>query len=169
MKSIDWKDIAEFVGISAIVASLVFVGLQLKQSQEIAIAEAFLSILASEIEATDSINENADLWARANNGAELSAAEQVIFENLVRTLHRTAGISRAQLRRLGHDDAADGQLTNFAIFLHENPAARQVWVTQSGTYNYYQNQLTGRNLNRGGLLRAKLAELDRVQSYAESN
>jgi hypothetical protein len=38
MKNSDWKDIAELIGIVAIVASLVFVGLQLKQSQDIAIA-----------------------------------------------------------------------------------------------------------------------------------
>ena len=32
------KDIAELIGLVAIVASLIFVGLQLKQSQEIALA-----------------------------------------------------------------------------------------------------------------------------------
>ena len=31
MKSGDWKSIAEFIGIAAIVASLVFVGLQMRQ------------------------------------------------------------------------------------------------------------------------------------------
>ena len=33
-----WKDVAELVGIIAIVASLIFVGLELRQSQQIAIA-----------------------------------------------------------------------------------------------------------------------------------
>ena len=58
MKSISGKDIAEFIGIAAIVASLVFVGLQLKQSQEIAIAsqyqawaEASLNLFATHLEA----------------------------------------------------------------------------------------------------------------------
>ena len=41
MKSSNWKAVAEFVGIAAIVASLIFVGLQLKQSQEIAIAAQY--------------------------------------------------------------------------------------------------------------------------------
>ena len=36
-----WKDIAELVGLVAIVASLVFVGLQLKQGQEIALATQY--------------------------------------------------------------------------------------------------------------------------------
>ncbi len=41
MQNKDWKDIAELVGIAAIVASLIFVGLQMKQSQEIAIADQY--------------------------------------------------------------------------------------------------------------------------------
>ena len=36
----DWKSIAEFVGIVAIVASLIFVGLQLRQEQEVAQIES---------------------------------------------------------------------------------------------------------------------------------
>ena len=41
MRSIYWKDVAEFVGIAAIVASLIFVGLQMKQSHEIALAAQY--------------------------------------------------------------------------------------------------------------------------------
>ena len=36
-----WKDTAELIGIAAIVASLIFVGMQLKQSQDIAIATQY--------------------------------------------------------------------------------------------------------------------------------
>jgi hypothetical protein len=41
MKMSDWKDTAELIGIAAIVASLIFVGLQMKQSQDIAIADQY--------------------------------------------------------------------------------------------------------------------------------
>ena len=37
----NWKDTAEVVGIAAIVASLVFVGLEMRQSREIALAEIY--------------------------------------------------------------------------------------------------------------------------------
>ena len=40
MKNTDWKGIAELIGIAAIVASLVFVGLELKQSRDVAVATA---------------------------------------------------------------------------------------------------------------------------------
>ena len=41
MTNVTWRSIAEMIGISAIVASLIFVGLQLKQSQEIALASQY--------------------------------------------------------------------------------------------------------------------------------
>ena len=41
MKPTTWKDIAELIGIAAIVASLLFVGLQMQQQQEIAMASQY--------------------------------------------------------------------------------------------------------------------------------
>jgi hypothetical protein len=41
MKKEELKAVAELIGIAAIVASLIFVGLQMKQSQDIAIAEQY--------------------------------------------------------------------------------------------------------------------------------
>jgi len=41
MNKSTWKDTAEIVGIAAIVASLIFVGLQMRQSHEIAIADQY--------------------------------------------------------------------------------------------------------------------------------
>jgi len=43
MKNTNWKDTAELIGIAAIVASILFVGLQMKQSQDIAIAAQYQS------------------------------------------------------------------------------------------------------------------------------
>ena len=41
MKVMEWRSIAELVGITSLVASLIFVGLQLKQSQEVATAAQY--------------------------------------------------------------------------------------------------------------------------------
>ena len=130
MNSMNWKGIAEMFGITAIVASLIFVGLQMRQSQEIAIAETFLSILSSEIAINNSVNEHAELWAKANSGAELNEAETVIFANLVASLDSETHRSSAQLLRLGHTGAEELQKADFASFLHQNPAARHEWVSQ---------------------------------------
>ena len=68
MSTPNWKGTAEFVGVIAIVGSLIFVGLQIKQEQEIALAEINLSLLASGIELNIAIGENAEVWAIGNAG-----------------------------------------------------------------------------------------------------
>ena len=47
LKPTNWKDTAELIGIAAIVASLIFVGLQLKQSHDIAISNQYQARLDS--------------------------------------------------------------------------------------------------------------------------
>jgi hypothetical protein len=71
MNSTNWKDIAELVGISAIVASLVFVGLELRQSHEIAIAAEYQERATSII---DQYN------AQIQSDAALSVVGQPLYE-----------------------------------------------------------------------------------------
>ena len=58
MKSGDWKSTAELIGISAIVASLIFVGLQMRQSQEIALSQAHSARSGTVIEQIMSVANN---------------------------------------------------------------------------------------------------------------
>ena len=90
MNKSDWKSVAELVGIAAIVVSLVFVGLQLRQSHEIAIASQYHQRAAMAID-----NFNAELesgrmlpmFARANGYSETSGErmEQFAAESLWRS------------------------------------------------------------------------------------
>ena len=101
MKSLSWKSLAELAGMAAIVGSLIFVGLQIRQEQVIALSELNLSLLASQIELNNSISDNADIWVRGNAGEELSQAERIIYESLsdnMAYLQRDAAIDL--LRRL---------------------------------------------------------------------
>ncbi len=50
MNGKNWKDTAELIGIAAIVASLIFVGFQMKQEQEIARAEALGGYIATSVD-----------------------------------------------------------------------------------------------------------------------
>jgi hypothetical protein len=49
MKPSSWREVAELIGVAAIVASLLFVGLELRQSREIAISEAYQMRAATEV------------------------------------------------------------------------------------------------------------------------
>ena len=90
MKENSWKDIAELIGIAAIVASLIFVGLQMKQSQDIALAAQYQA-------RTDTIvnlySENkqhaigAELWGNLmktwpDDELGMSAAGEAIIRNM---------------------------------------------------------------------------------------
>ena len=61
MRFADWKGTAELIGITAIVASLIFVGLQLKQSQEIAIGTQYHQRAALAVENFNAQLESGDL------------------------------------------------------------------------------------------------------------
>ena len=81
-----FNEVAELVGIVALVASLVFVGLQMQQSHRIALSEHHLQYVANIIAATDAIAEHPDIWARGNAGEDLEPQELAVFAGQVRTL-----------------------------------------------------------------------------------
>jgi len=80
MKNSDWKDTAELIGIAAIVASLVFVGFQLRQDRHIAQAQVFSDYGESHIAWVDLVTTNADVWVRGLNSNELSDTEAAQFD-----------------------------------------------------------------------------------------
>ena len=71
MKNANWKDVAELIGIAAIVASLIFVGLQMRQSQEIAMAEQYQARAVIAIEGWHKRKEN-EFDVRRIGGQEIS-------------------------------------------------------------------------------------------------
>ena len=123
MKFSEWKDKAELVGILAIVASLVFVDLQMRQAQDIAQSEGNLTYLLSKIERNNAIIENSEIWVRGNAGEELSAEDSVVFWAMVLNMNDTAFFSVQQTRRMGLERAADATTADFATYLHNNPGA----------------------------------------------
>ena len=78
MDSQKLQDWLQIVGLAAVVASLVFVGLQLKQSDEIALAEVFESAAARGVEQRALIAEHAETWRKACLGEPLADSEKLI-------------------------------------------------------------------------------------------
>jgi hypothetical protein len=79
MRAVSWKDIIEFLGITAIVASLIFVGFQIQQDQEIAIADTYGSIPESAANLAELVMSESDVWRRGLDGEELPNEDQVKF------------------------------------------------------------------------------------------
>ena len=131
MSAPKWKGTAEFVGVIAIVGSLIFVGLQIKQEQDIALAEINLSLLNSGIELNIAIGESAEVWAKGNAGEELTRAERILYEKLLESVDYLTRTDRRQYLRFDQQWPAQVPIAEFAYFLHRNPGARETWQSRS--------------------------------------
>ena len=127
MNLTNWRGLAELLGIVAIVASLVFVGMELRQSRAIAISEGNLANAEIQIERNNAINEHSIVWIRGNSGEPLAENEAVIFQNLARNAAIHALMEYARLQQLEFDEAADSITAQVSVFLFQNPGAREDW------------------------------------------
>ena len=82
MNPTTWKTIAESVGIIAIVGSLVFVGLEVRQQQQAALNDSSFNLVENSREVRSLFIEHADIWVRGNAGEELDPIEDSVFETL---------------------------------------------------------------------------------------
>jgi hypothetical protein len=120
----DWKGFAELIGIIAIVASLLFVGLQLKQDRRIAEAETLVAEQMADLETARFLEEKGEIWRRGLAGDSLSEDEHVSFDLLAYALFREQS---HQLRR----DVAlsaeidESQVRSYAFFVYQNPGLRR--------------------------------------------
>ena len=129
MNNANWKDVAELVGIAAIVASLIFVGFQLKQDRAIALAESQGALEESYNAINSFISEHADIWLKGQRNEDLSDEEEVIMSRLVSSLHRRARYAAAMRRNL--DRPGKAALRDLARELYHNPGARRIWEIES--------------------------------------
>ncbi len=82
MKTTEWKYIVEVAGIAAIVASLMFVGLEMRQTRMLAMAAAYQARTDSEISIALALLETDRTWQRYRKivaGQDL--ADQELFEH----------------------------------------------------------------------------------------
>ena len=163
-----FNEVAELVGIVAIVASLVFVGLQMQQSQRIALAEIEATRASTAIEMASLISDNAEVWARGIADEELDHSEAVIFRNIVSTFAEKNYAMQKQFRLLGNDPFADDVVHKFAAYLHDRPGARRGWTEHEaslknsrGLLNPSANEVVSEYVET---IMKDFAELDRIEN-----
>ena len=128
MNLTNWKGTAELIGIAAIVASLIFVGMQLRQDQKVALAEIFVASESSAAMLDLAVTENIDIWLKSKKGELLDEKEKSIVSRLVASMYRRARLQTTMRRSVaGGGNAA---LMEFASELHSNPGARKIWEAQ---------------------------------------
>jgi len=141
MTNNNWRGLAELIGVAAIVASLFFVGLQLKQSQDVALSQMDVAIGAIDVEITATIGDYADIWIRGNAGAALDDAEQAYYDRVIQNVRGRYLTSYRRNMRFGRENVARGNVRAMAIFLHTNPGALRSYVSRQDFMQHYLRKL----------------------------
>ena len=109
------KDVAEFVGITAIVASLIFVGLQMRQMGAIARSEMYGNDLANSLAVNSAIAAHSNVWARGSRGEDFDPVDAEIFCRQVIGMADQAYYEVLEDRLLGLDESeVDLDIIDFA-------------------------------------------------------
>lgn len=164
MKKTNWKVVAELVGIVAIVGSLLFVGIQLRQEQTIAFAEINQSAVASYVSANAFIAEHAGVLVRSNAGEQLTDEEALIINRIVHSLHIKFRIEAAMRTSLGDSEGIAPKL--FAMFLYDNPGAFRVWLELSEDEEEQYSLLSGGSIYISEFRAEVLAALNKLKIAA---
>ena len=156
----NWKDYAELVGIAAIVASLIFVGVQLQQDRSIAQAAVFSESENSVNNLAELIANNSEIWVKGLKGESLAEYELAAFENIFWALHtRRFGQYQRNLR-LGIFPAQYA-VEFYAFDLYQYPGLKRAFERRTETVSE-RGKVFGREANLGfvAMVRERLAELE---------
>lgn len=160
MDSAKLNDWMQIIGIFSVVASLLFVGMQLKQEEQIALSQIHQADEASSTQIDLAVAENAEIWLKSNNGDSLNEAERLIMSRLVAAMYRRARLETNMRRTLGQ--FSDASIVDFAIELHENPGAREFWEAQAAAEAAYFRELRPDDPYRESYHQDVLAELEKL-------
>ena len=124
MTSSNWKDVAEVLGVVAIVLSLAFVGIQLQQDQKIAGAQAYIDAASQITELNQLISENKEIWVRGLDDEELSKEDEVVFQSIYHALFVRKVAQWQRGIRLSAGDPKSS-IHDFAYNIHKYPGLRR--------------------------------------------
>ena len=141
MKAIRLKDVVETIGIISIVASLIFLAIQVKQAREVALSETTAAMRENGLQLESLVVEHADVWWRGSTGELLPEPEATVFRYLVEAHANLAFSNHAQAESLGESDIAAVVLHDFSAFLYMNPGVRREWMAREEAFIASRRQL----------------------------
>jgi hypothetical protein len=130
----DWKTTAELIGIAAIVVSLVFVGLQVRQEYRATDAQRDTDFNTSQIEIANLITENDALWRKGLAGEELTPEEETSFEAIVHVVDSKYAAMMSRSENLGGRPVGD-IARQYAMHIFSHPGFRRVWSRRCEYYS----------------------------------
>ena len=127
MNSEKLRDWLQIVGMAAVVASLLFVGVQIKQSDKIALSELLDNAAIRNLELSTLRADHADIWQRACLGGELTSTEKVIASSIYFGYLSNNWNVWVRKETTGYGFAETDYLTDsFAANLHRYPGLKTI-------------------------------------------
>ena len=156
----DWLQIAGMLGI---IASLVFVGVQVRLTQEIGEGESATHYMEATIAGRQLLINNSDIWVRGCMGEEMSIADEAKFANLYRAYLQASYFawlgSRNGILELNPDDVVFA----YAASLHRYPGIAQI----SASWRDWAAEGIQGGLESGAIfgnaIRTRVAELQEIE------
>ena len=169
MDSAKLKNWLQVVGIFALVASLLFVGLQMKQTQEIGQGEAAANILEGTSTFRNTIIDNAEVWRSGCMGEELSDGDQTRFAQMY-NLYISTVYWLWLANEIGVIQFDSSTITNaVAANIHRYPGIARISMSK-GHWSAEGSKIDVIGLERlSAAIQARLAELREIESEPLSN
>jgi hypothetical protein len=123
------RDWLEGIGIIAVVASLIFVGLQVRQERKIAIVETFSNRTEFTLELANLISANREVWTAGLAGKELSPEDFAVFGAIAQSVESYYMYRFARDYQIG-TGSPDVDAQKFAYVLYLYPGLREIWVAK---------------------------------------
>jgi hypothetical protein len=164
MKETSWTEIAQLFGIVAIVASLVFVGLQLKQSEQLGYSEIVANMNDRRAALNELITDHAEVWHQACLGDELDPGSRIIAHRIMGAIMSDA-VSEYIARNVGiarSDSARQRIIERVAAQLWKNPGMKEMFYSGQSWHQGTVTSAIGDGLTSGfstGVIQ-KLEELE---------
>lgn len=126
----DWGQV---IGAIAVVASLIFVGLEIRQSGRAANEEGISNDLATVIAAEELVTANPGIWLRGCQGESLSPEEQMVYTHTYHA-YEFLYFLRWLRQQKGVHESTDGlAVDNFAMNLYRYPGIQAEWARHAKT------------------------------------
>ena len=134
MRSLDWKETAELIGLFAILASLIIVVMELQQQQKLLDLEMRYSMISATVAVNEQIIDHADIWVRGNAGKDLDATEFEIYQRMFISFNDRTFQTYFVFQEL-YPEQKEQISSQYAGFLVRNPGAYKVWIDRERRLN----------------------------------
>jgi len=155
----DWLQIIGMVGI---MGSLVFVGLQVRQTQSIGEGESAAYFLESTITGKQFMVDNMEVWTRGCSGEELSVIDEAKFAHLYRAYVRASYFAWLAVRKNIVELNPQDIVYPFAANIHRYPGFARIRASWTEwAIGGHEGSLES-GLVFGKAIQDRLAELQRI-------